>query len=123
MTTNLTLIVENRPGSLAGVTEALGHAGVNIDGVCCFVSQGIAILHLAVEQASQARREIERIGLKVYEERPVALVALADEPGAAAAALRRLADAGVNIDLAYLATETRIVIGSDNVDKVGAVIG
>jgi len=122
MATNLSLIVENRPGALADVADAMGRAGVNIDGLCCFVSQGIAIVHIAVEDAAAARKEAEHIGLKVYEARPVVLVNLDDHPGAAGDILRRLGDGGVNLDLAYLATGTRMVIGADNLDKVRAVL-
>ncbi len=122
MTTNLTLIVENRPGALANVCDAMGRAGVNIEGICCFESQGIAIVHLAVENVAAARREAEHIGLRVYEERPVAVIDLEDHPGAAAEALRRLANAHINVDLAYLATRTRMVIGTSEVEKARAVL-
>lgn len=123
MTTDLALIVDNRPGALADVTEAMGRAGVNIEGLCCFVSQGIGILHMAVEHAAAAQREAEHVGLKVYESRPVAVVEIEDHPGAAGEVLRRLGDAGIDLDLTYMATRTRMVIGADNLDKVRMVVG
>lgn len=123
MTANLTLIVENRPGALASVCDTMGRAGVNIEGLCCFESQGIAIVHMAVENAAAARTEAEKVGLKVYEERPVVVVDLEDHPGAAADTLRRLANAHVNVDLAYLATSTRMVIGTNDLAKTRAVLG
>ena len=123
MSTDLMLVVENRPGALADVTEAMGRAGVNIDGLCCFVSQGIALVHVAVEHPAEARREAERIGLKVYEERGVAVIELEDQPGAASKVFRKLGDAGISLDVVYLATRTRMVIGADDIDKVRAVVG
>lgn len=123
MTTDFTLIVENKPGALADVAQALGRVGENIEGICCFVSQAIAMVHVAVEHAGAARRELEAIGLKVYEAREVALVGLDDHPGAAGDVLRRLGDAGINIDMAYLATHTRLVVSADDLEKVRHVIG
>lgn len=40
MATDLTLILEDRPGTLADLGEAAGKAGVNIDGLCGFPSEG-----------------------------------------------------------------------------------
>jgi len=122
MATDLTVIVENRPGKLADVAEALGRVGENIEGVCCFVSQAIAQVHVAVEHAGAARAELERLGLKIYEAREVVVVPVEDHPGAAADVFRRLADAGVNIDMVYLASRTRLVVSADDLDKVRHVI-
>jgi hypothetical protein len=122
MTTNLNLVLENHPGTLGDVTEALGRAAVNIEGLCCFASQGIAILHIAVEHADAARRAVEHIGLKVYEERPVEVIQVEDRPGAAGQVFRKLGRAGVNVDLAYLASGTRLVIGADDIDTLRAVV-
>ena len=123
MATDFTLIVENRPGALADVAEALGRVGQNIEGICCFVSQGIAIVHVAVEEAGVARKELENIGLKVYEATEVVVVQIDDSPGAAGAVLRRLGNAGISIDMAYLATRTRLVVSARELDKIGAIIG
>ncbi|HEV3312548.1 MAG TPA: amino acid-binding protein [Chloroflexota bacterium] len=122
MTTDLMLVVDNRPGALADVAEAMGRVGVNIEGICCFVSQGIAMVHVAVEHAGSARKELEHIGLKVYEAREVVVFDLEDSPGAAADVLRRIGNAGVSLDMAYLATGTRMVIAADDLDKVRAVL-
>jgi hypothetical protein len=122
MITDFTLIVENKPGRLADVAEAIGRVGENIEGVCCFVSQSIAQVHVAVEQAGAIRGELERLGLKIYEEREVAIVPLEDQPGAAARVLRRLADAGVNVEMAYLATGTRLVVAGSDLNKVNHVL-
>jgi hypothetical protein len=116
--TNLTVVLDNTPGSLAAVCEAVGHAGVNIEGLCCFASQGIALLYLAVEDASGARRVIEGLGLKISEERPVVALTVEDKPGGAGKLLRRFGDAEINVQLAYQVTGTRIIIGGDNIERV-----
>ena len=123
MPTDVAVTVEDKPGQLAAVGEAAGKAGVNIDGVCCFPSQGGRfVVHLVVETVGAARKALEEAGFSPIDEREVVLLALEDEPGAMGKAARRVADAGVNLDLAYLATGTRLVLGSADVDKLRSAV-
>ncbi|MHA1926738.1 MAG: ACT domain-containing protein [Candidatus Thorarchaeota archaeon] len=122
VTTNLTIILEDRPGTLAEVGEALGKAGVNIDGHCAFPSEGVGILHVLVEDSATARKAVEQAGFEVRDERPVYVFELEDKPGKLGEVARSIAEAGVNLDLVYLATNSRIVIGADNLDKARAAI-
>ena len=117
MTKDLTVILEDRPGTLADVGEALGKAGINIDGLCGFPCEGKGVIHLLVEDAASARRALEEIGLEVRGERQVLILELEDRPGAMGDITRRIANAGVNIDLIYAATNTRVIIGADDLDK------
>jgi hypothetical protein len=118
MLKNLTVILDNRPGALAGACEAIGQAGVNIAGLCCFASQGVAMLYVAVEDGAAARRVLERAGLKVSEECDIAEVPVQDRPGGAGRALRRIADAGINIDLAYQGLGPCIMVATPDMEKV-----
>lgn len=122
MPTDLTVVLENRPGTLAKLGEALGQAGVNIDGLCGFPSEGKGVIHVLVEDASAARRALQEAGLEVRNERNVLVVDVEDRPGVVGGTARRLADAGVNIDLIYLATRTRLVIGADDLGKAGQIL-
>ncbi len=122
MATDLAVTVEDKPGELASLGEATGRAGINIDGVCCFASEGRFVVHLLVDDAAGARRAVENAGYTSIEEREVVLVGLEDRPGALGETARRIADAGVNIELAYLTTNTRLVVGAADLDKVGAVV-
>jgi len=117
MTKDLTVILEDRPGTLADVGEALGKAGINIDGLCGFPCEGKGTLHILVEDAAAARRALEEIGLEVRGERQVLILELEDRPGAFGDVTRSIANAGVNIDLIYAATNTRLVIGADDLSK------
>jgi hypothetical protein len=56
------------------------------------------------------------------QDRQVIVAELEDRPGSAGAALRRIADAGVNLELVYLATATRLVIGVDDLEKARAAL-
>ena len=124
MATDLTVILENRPGTMADMGEALGNAGINIEGVCGFPCEGAGVLHVLVEDAAGARAALEAAGLEVRAERPVLVVEIedADRPGALGAAARRAADAGVNVDLVYTTTKNRVVIGADDLEKAQAVM-
>jgi hypothetical protein len=118
MLKNLTVVLENRPGALAGACEVIGQAGINIGGLCCFASQGVAMLYVAVEDGAAARRALERAGLKVSEERDIAEVPVQDRPGGAGKALRRIADAGINLELAYQGIGKRIIVVTNDAEKV-----
>ncbi|MGH9247594.1 MAG: ACT domain-containing protein [Acidimicrobiales bacterium] len=122
MATDLAVTVEDKPGELASLGEAAGRAGINIDGVCCFPCEGRFVVHLLVDDAGATRRAIESAGYTSIEEREVVVVDLEDRPGALGETTRKVADAGVNIDLAYVATNTRLVIGAAELDRVRAVV-
>jgi hypothetical protein len=120
MTKDLTVILEDRPGTLADMGEALGKAGINIEGLCGFPCEGKGIGHILVEDAAAARRALEEVGLEVRGERQVLVLEVKDRPGVLGEVSRRIANAGVNTDLIYLATNNRLVLGVDDLDKARA---
>jgi hypothetical protein len=122
MATDLAVTVDDKPGELASLGEATGRAGINIDGVCCFSSEGRFVVHLLVDDAARTRRVVENAGYTSIKEHDVVIVGLEDRPGALGETARKIADAGVNIELAYLATSTRLVVGAADLDKVRAVV-
>lgn len=122
MATDLAVTVEDKPGELASLGEATGRAGINIDGVCAFSSEGRFTVHLLVDDAAGTRRALENAGYTSIEEREVVVVELQDRPGALGETARKIADAGVNIELAYLATNTRLVVGATDLAKVRAIV-
>lgn len=122
MSKDLTVIVENRPGSLARVGEALGKAGVNIEGICGMMVEGQGVIHVLVQDATKARRALEANHLQVSSELEVLVLEVEDRPSVLGNIARRLANAEVNIQLAYLATSTRLVIGVDDLEKARSVM-
>ena len=46
-----------------------------------------------------------------------------DRPGALADLACKAAEAGVNLDLVYVATRNRVVFGSDDLDALRAALG
>jgi hypothetical protein len=115
MATDLTVYVEDRPSELARLGQVLGQAGVNIEGFCAVTSGGgQAEIHVLVDDAADALAALASAGLEVPFEQEVAVVTLEDRPGALGEVTRRLGGAGVNLTLAYLATDTRLVVAADN---------
>jgi hypothetical protein len=122
MATDLAVTVEDQPGALAGMGEALGAAGINIGGVCGVAAPGASVVHLLVDDAAGARQSLEGAGFSSVEEREVVVVEVEDRPGVLGEVARKLADAGVNIELVYLASGTRLVIGAADLDQVRAAV-
>lgn len=120
MATDLTVTLEDRPGTLADMGEALGKAGINIDGMCGFPCEGRGVIHILVEDGSAAREALEGAGIQVDGDREVMLLEAEDRPGMLGEVLRKIANAGVNVDLLYKATQTKLVIGADDLGKAQA---
>lgn len=107
----------DEPGTIATLGDAAASAGINIMGVCGFPCDGVGVFHILVEEP-EARADIfESAGLRVRARREVLAVAVEDRPGALGDLARRFEAAGVNIDLMYLATESRVVLGVDDMEK------
>lgn len=119
---DITVELENRPGTLAEVGEAAGNAGVNLDGVCGFSCEGVGIFHLLVDDAGAARDALDAAGITIRDEQEVLVANVTDRPGAVGELTRRMADAGVNVDLIYLATDTRVVLGVDKLEEARSLI-
>jgi hypothetical protein len=113
---DLTVMLVNKPGTLADAFEALGGAGINVMGACGFPAGGEGVLHVLVEEADAARRALEDAGLHVRAEREVVVLdRLPSRPGTAGEVLRRIADRGVNVDLVYLTDDGRPVLSGEDV--------
>jgi hypothetical protein len=122
MAKDLTVILNNVPGTFASLGEALGGAGINIDGICGFPSGNEGVVHLLVEDTGGARSAIEGAGHEVRGERDVLVVDVQDKPGEVGRVCRALADAGVNLDLIYPTNKGQLVLGADDIDKARAAI-
>jgi hypothetical protein len=126
MTTDLTVVLDDRAGQLAHLGEALGDAGVNIEGFCATTQDGLGIVHVLVENAMLAQNALILADLKIEGEADAVVIDLAEEadrPGALGRVATKVARAGVNISIAYLATGNRgVIVTSDN-DKARAALG
>ena len=118
MAYDLTVIMDDRPGELARLGEVAGAAGVNIDGFAAFTGEGKGVVHVLVanDKLDRLRTAFTDAGMAIADEREVFVVSGANEPGALGEVARRLADANVNIDLAYTTFGgVRLIFGTDDV--------
>ncbi len=122
MAKDLVVSAESRPGVLATIGQALGVAGINIEGLCAVTAGGRGTIHLLVEDAQGARAALDGAGFQVEEESEVLVTDIEYRPGATGELARKLADGGVNIEFAYLATQTRAVVGVDDLEKARAAL-
>jgi hypothetical protein len=119
---DLTIALENRPGALAELGEALGRAGISIEGGGAWVVDGRGIAHFLVEDEAGARRALGDAGIQIIEERHVLVQRLnQDEPGQLGKITRRMALAGVNIEALYSDHDHRLILVVDDMDTGRAV--
>jgi hypothetical protein len=119
---DLVIDVENTPGALAEVAAAISDAGVNIAAATCIGPGDRAELHILVPHAEAARHLLAISHLAVTREREVVVVEVHDEPGVLADLARKVAKAGVNLDIVYVATRNRVVFGSPDIDALRAAL-
>jgi hypothetical protein len=123
MAFDLTIDIENTPGALAQVAGAISDAGVNIAAATCVGPGDRAELHILVPHAEAARHLLSISHLAVSREREVVVVDVVDRPGVLADLTRKIARAGVNIDLVYIATRNRLVFGSSDLAALRHALG
>ena len=109
MSTDLTVILEHRPGELARLGEITGEAGVSIRGLAAFTGEGRGVVHVLLDDDALAdcRAALEHAGIGIADEREVLVVAIEDRPMALGELTRQLADANVNVELAYTSSAPR----------------
>jgi hypothetical protein len=126
MPTDLTVILRDRPGELARLGEVAGAAGVNLHGLAAFTGQGRGMVHLLIDDdcLPAARAALKEAHLGIADEREVLVVDVADRPGSLGELARTLAEANVNVDLAYttFGATVRVVIATDDMQSARAAL-
>ena len=122
MAVDLVIDIENTPGALAGVATAISDAGVNIAAAACVGPGERAELHILVPHAEAAKHALAISHVPVTREREVVVVDVEDRPGVLADLTRKIAGAGVNLDLVYVATRNRIVFGAADLAALRAAL-
>ena len=119
---DLAIRLENRPGALAEMGEALGQAGVSVEGGGAFVFDGKGIAHFLFEDAAAARKALEAQGITVLADREVLVQKLhQDQPGQLGKISRLMAEAGVNIEVIYSDHQNQLILVVDDYEKGRAV--
>jgi hypothetical protein len=119
---DLVIDIENTPGALAEVAAAISDAGVNIAAATCLGPGDHAELHILVPHAEAARHALAISHLAVSREREVVVIEVEDRPGVLADLTRKIARAGVDLDLVYVATRNRVVFGAPDLGALKAAL-
>jgi hypothetical protein len=117
---DLSLRLEHRPGALAEMGEALGKAGVSIEGGGAWVAEGRGYAHFLVadEHADAARKALTAAGIEVVAVREVLVQRLQQAvPGQLGKITRRMAQAGVNIETLYSDHDHQLILVVDDLER------
>lgn len=114
---DLSIELENRPGALAEMGEALGRAGVSVEGGGVFVVNGVGVAHflIADNDADAARDALQSANIRLVEISDVLVQRLRqDEPGQLGKIGRKMAEAGVNIVVQYSDHDHNLILVVDD---------
>jgi len=119
---DLSIALDNRPGSLAEMGDALGRAGISVGGGGAWVVNGQGAAHFLFENGAAARSALEAAGIQVLDEREVIIQRLNQtQPGQLGKLTRRMAQAGVNIEVLYSDHNNQLILVVDDIAKGRAV--
>ena len=120
---DLVIEIQNEPGALARVAAGISDAGVNLAAATCMGTADSVELHILVPHAGAARHALALSQLAVSREREVVVVEVEDRSGVLADLTRKVAQAGVDLDLVYVATRNRLVFGAEDLAGLKAALG
>ena len=114
----------NRPGEFARQAEAIATRDINVAAIALGLGTRGGAAFLATDE-SGVRSALSTAGL-TYHEVPVVTIWLEDKPGTAAKTAKKLADAGVNIELFapidYTDGKATVAIGVDKIEEAKRVL-
>lgn len=124
--TQLTVFVENAPGTLAGVARALGRTGVNIVDFSAVTVGAAGCVQLIVDDVAKARDALQKAGYPCAEQN-VLYAEVENAPGTLATLAEKLAAQNVNVHSAYATTmlgdkSTSVVLAVSDIDAAAAVV-
>jgi hypothetical protein len=115
---DLAVRLADRPGALAELGEALGGAGVSVEGGGAWVAGDHGVAHFLVPDAAAARAALAAAGLEVLADREVLVQRLDQEtPGQLGRICRRMAEAEVNIEVLYSDHANQLVLVVDDLER------
>ncbi len=96
----LSIVQENRVGTLSRTCAVLSRKKVNILGCCIHDLHDFGVLRLVVDSPGKAREALKREKVS-FSATDVVAVELSHVPGALGKVAKKLAAAGINVDYAY----------------------
>jgi hypothetical protein len=117
MAQDYTVMLPNRPGVLANLSTIMGKAGINIEGISGTQYQDKVVLHMLFDKGDEAQALLYKNKFTIMSAREVLVIDIVDKPGELGKIAQKMANAEVNIDFVYLATNNRLVLGVDDPEK------
>ena len=119
---DLSIKLENRPGELADMGEALGRAGLSIEGGGAWIVDGHGAAHFLFADGNAARQALQAAGIEVVADREVIVQRLKQAvPGQLGMLTRKMAQAGVNIEVLYSDHDHQLILVVDDIVRGRAV--
>ena len=123
----ISVFVENRPGTLASVLEVLKEHEVNIRALSVADTADFGILRLIVNDPDKVKLFLSAAGFTV-KSNPVLTITVEDDPGGLLRQVNRISAVGINIEYMYAfatgeSKTARVVLKVDDLDKAAQVIG
>jgi hypothetical protein len=116
MPTDLTVVLADEPGALARLGEVAVAAGIHLRGLAAFTGDGRGFIHALVDDGDveKAQKAFKQAKMKLADAREVIVAEVG--PGGLPDVMLALAEANVNVDLAYTALGgSKVVIATDDV--------
>lgn len=118
--------VEDRPGELARVTEALAQRSVNIRAIASEGAKDKSFLRVVTNDVATTQKALDLAGFK-YDVAEILAVEMLDRPGELAKVARRLAKNGVNVESIYILGgkdgQTEIAVVCSDIEKAKRAVG
>lgn len=119
---DVAIVLNDRPGALAEMGEALDRAGISIEGGGAWVVGGSGAAHFLFADGIAAKTALEAAGLKVLDVRDVVVQRLKQAiPGQLGQLTRHMADAGINIEALYSDHDHQLVLVVDKPESARSV--
>lgn len=124
--TQFSLVLENRPGTLAEACSELAAKAVNIEAIMAAEARGQGTVRLVVNHPDTARKVFQAKGLQFTEDRALA-VRMSDRPGSLGRVTRKLAEHQINIEYAYGSIEKGsphavMILGVSDLEKASELV-
>ncbi len=96
----ISIFLENRPGQLSGICQALAQAGINIATLSLADTADFGIVRMIVDDHVKGCEVLSKAGYAVRETE-VVVATVPDRPGGMAGLMERLDRAGVDVEYSY----------------------
>ena len=122
MAIEFSVILEDRPGTLARLGSVLGDARVNIEAIQGTSREAAGLVQFVAANPDRAAHALDAAGIP-YITREILIVRVLDQPGMLGDIALVMSQAGINIDSVYLTSRGLVVLGVDDLDGAIQVAG